>query len=394
VMLQVGSVSESIDVSASRRATSNRSLGGLAGGVSRKMAPLPPPPPPSPARSSGFGGGSYRVAEAAARAQQLGDLFEYKLKEPITIRKNQSALVPIVQSNVEAEKVSIWNANAGLPKPQRALWLKNTSGLTLDGGSFTVLEDESFAGEGLLEPLRPDEKRLVSYATDLALTVTAKQESAALRVSRVKVANGVMVHFREMREKKSYTFRNQDATARDVLVEHPVRQGFELRSDTRPVETTAQWMRFRLPVAPKQTATLLVEEGRAAETTYSIGMIKPEMVDAFVKESSIDKPLEEALRKVVAQKRVVSELEDQKAKLDAEVESIGEDQERLRENMKALKGSAEEKSLLQRYTKQLNAQENRIDALRTETAAMEQKVTAAEADLEKLIAALSFDRTL
>jgi hypothetical protein len=86
----------------------------------------------------GFGGGSFNVdeararAEAAARARELGDLFEYKLKEPISIPKNRSALVPIVQSTIQAEKVSVWNDRAGLPRPQRALWITNSSGLTLD----------------------------------------------------------------------------------------------------------------------------------------------------------------------------------------------------------------------------------------------------------------------
>jgi hypothetical protein len=61
------------------------------------------------------------ASESATQAQELGDLFEYKLKEPISIQKNRSALVPIVQSTIDAEKVSVWNERAGLPRPQRAL---------------------------------------------------------------------------------------------------------------------------------------------------------------------------------------------------------------------------------------------------------------------------------
>ena len=70
----------------------------------------------------------------------LGGLFEYKLKVKVTLKKNQSALVPIAQTGIEAEKVSLWTGTCGSGRPSRGLWLKNTSPLTLDGGSFSVLE--------------------------------------------------------------------------------------------------------------------------------------------------------------------------------------------------------------------------------------------------------------
>ena len=47
------------------------------------------------------------TTETAATAQELGDLFEYKLRQPVTIRRNQSALVPILQAEVDAERVSL-----------------------------------------------------------------------------------------------------------------------------------------------------------------------------------------------------------------------------------------------------------------------------------------------
>jgi len=78
----------------------------------------------------------------------------------------------------------------------------------------------------------------------------------------------------------------------------------------------------------------------------------------------------------------------------AETKRIFDDQQRLRENMKALKGSPEEKALLQRYTKELDDQENRLDAIRKETADLEQKRQAAQADLNRMIGELQFDTTL
>ncbi len=345
----------------------------------------------------GVGGAAFSVsaararAESAAQAQELGDLFEYKLKDLITIPKSRSALVPIVQSSITAEKVSIWNEQAGLPRPKRALWLTNSSGLTLDGGSLSVLEDETFAGEGIFDPIRPAEKRLISYAADLALNPSSKQSSEQQRVSEVRISHGVMTHVSETREKKTYTFRNEDGSPRTVIVEHPVRPGYTLRSEQQPAETTAGWIRFRLQVAPKQTASLVVDEARPIQTTYQISNITDDQVAVFIREKSIDKTVEAALRRIVEQKNVIADLDAKKQDREDQMEKIFDDQQRLRENMKALKGSAEEKALLQRYTQQLNEQENRLEMLRKESQQLEAQKDTAQAALDKMIEKLAFD---
>jgi hypothetical protein len=336
----------------------------------------------------GVGGGVFRVA---AVPQELGDLFEYKLKDPISIPKNRSALVPIVQAEIAAEKVSLWNDRAGLPRPQRALWLTNSSGNTLDGGSFSVMEEDTFAGEGIFDPIRPGEKRLVSYALDLALNASSKNSVESQRVTHVTVSEGVLKQTSEVRERKTYTFRNEDTSPRSVIVEHPVRRGYELRGNSRPDETTADWMRFRLQVDPKQTATLVLEEARPVETTYRLTNIDAQQVELFIRQKSIDKTVEEALHKILAQKEAIAALDSQKDERNDEMTKIFDDQQRLRENMKALKGSPEEKALLQRYTQQLNEQETRLETLRKEVAQFAQQSDSAQEALDKMIAALSFD---
>jgi hypothetical protein len=402
VRLDVGNTSETVEVTAAVPGiqTESSDVSSRASGTGRRLGTgesyakkkAPPPPPPMSAPSRKFDVGALRAqAQAAAQAQALGDLFEYKLKQPVTIQKNRSALVPIVQSPIDAEKVSIWNEHAGFPRPQRALWLTNSSGLTLDGGSFSVLEEETFAGEGIVEPIRPDEKRLVSYATDLALNASSKNSNERERVSRVRIAQGVLSQSSEIREKKTYTFRNEDSTPRTVIVEHPVRSGYELRGDAQPAEVTSGWMRFRVQVKPKETASLVVEEAKPLETTYVLTNITSDQVVLFAREQSINKTIEEALRKILAQKKVIEDLEAQKSARESEAERIFDDQQRLRENMKALKGSQEEKTLVQRYTQQLNSQENRLEALQKESEQLDAKVESAQSELDRMIQELSFN---
>jgi hypothetical protein len=345
----------------------------------------------------GQGGGAYRVGEAraqwnsAALSQELGDLFEYKLKSPITIPKNRSALVPIAQSPITTEKVSLWNEQARLLRPQRALWLTNSTGLTLDGGSVSVLEDETFAGEGLFDPIRPGERRLVSYANDLAVTVSSKIGSEREQVSRVVIDHGTMTQHNELREKKTYTFRNSDTSPRTLIVEHPVRQGYELRGSTKPDETTADWYRFRLKLDSKETAALVVEEARDEQATYALTNLNNAQLEIFLKQRSINPAVEDAMHKVLARKDAIDVLKEQKSTADNETQTIFDDQQRLRENMKALKGTPEEKALVQRYTTQLDRQETRLADLQNQSGNLENQIDLAEADLNRFIQQLSFD---
>jgi hypothetical protein len=402
--LHVGGVSETVEVRAqtpelqtstssmagSRSAGSGRTLGGQ-GQVSLKAAPPPPPPPPMMAARVQD---ARLAAMAQAAGQELGDLFEYKLKEPVTIRKNSSALVPIVQSEIAAEKLSVWNETQGMRRPQRALWLENTTKHTLEGGSFSVIESETFAGEGIFDLIRSGEKRLVSYASDLALNASSRSERQDQRITRVRIVKGLMIHEREVRQIRTYTFRNEDDKPRTVIVEHPVQAGFELRGAAKPFEVTSSWQRFRVEVGPRKPETLKVEEAQPAWANYQVKNLTSDQIGVFVSQKSISPAITAMLRKVVEQRGVVSEWETRASNLDEERDNIYDDQQRLRENIKSLKGSAEEKALLQRYTQELNRQEDRLQALKREIEDAGNKRDAAQEELDRMVAELAFDVAL
>lgn len=210
-------------------------MGGVAGGIGSGsgagMTPSGPPPEPSEEEEAAKVTEALSKEEVAVAATLVGELFEYNLKDKITVLKNQSALVPIVQSPIEAERVTLVTANENDPAqsvPLRALWLRNTSGLTLDGGTFNVLEQDSFAGEGIMDLLHPGERRLLSYAADRAVRVVKDNNPMGSRtVTRVSILKGVMSMHTEEREATTYIVHNADTIPRQVVVEHPIRQRLE-----------------------------------------------------------------------------------------------------------------------------------------------------------------------
>jgi len=361
-----------------------KAMAGLPAGV------LAPPPPTPNAIDE-----ARQMESAAASGQGLGDLFEYKLKDRVRLKKNQSALVPIVQTDVEAEKVSLWSGTSGAGRPLRAIWMKNTSALTLDGGSFNVLESEVFAGEGLTDPIKPGEKRLLSYATDLGLLVEAKQAASPQHVTKVKIQKGTMTQVSEEQQRTTYTVRNQDATPRVLVIEHPARTDWTfLKNSKQPEEQAPGTSRLRIEVAPNATAMLPVEEVHPLLTTYQISNLTDDQIVYFSKQGSVTAEMADALKKISAQKAVVAKLEQEMEDRQKDIDRIVDDQGRLRENMKALRGSAEEKALLQRYTKQLDDQETQIANLRKKITDTEAQRDAANEKLETMIDGLNLEATL
>jgi hypothetical protein len=335
------------------------------------------------------------ASDTAASAQGLGDLFEYKLKDRVSLKKNQSALVPIAQTDIQADKVSLWSGTSGSGRPLRALWLKNTSKLTLDGGSFSVLENEVFAGEGLMDAIKPGDRRLLSYATDLGLLVEAQKTTEPRRVERVKISKGVLTQSSELHEKTLYTVKNQDDAARILIIEHPARAFAALAHGTKEPEESAPGVyRFQIEIAPKATATLPIEEIQPLQQTYQIADLAPNQVALFVQDRTISPEMAAALEKITAQKAVVAGFEQEMSDRQGDIDRIVEDQGRLRENMKALRGSAEEKALLQRYTRQLDEQETQLETLRKKIRDTEAQRDAANEQLEKMIGELQLEATL
>jgi hypothetical protein len=310
----------------------------------------------------GIGGGSFRTnsagsdrdrfnpfaaaakQQAEAESKDLGDYFEYNLKQKITIGKNQSALVPILQSPIEAEKVTIWNENTR--EIRRALWITNSSGLTLDSGTFNILESDTFAGEGLIETVHPAERRLISYAADPALRVTMEQESSEKPVTRIHIVKGLMYLTREQRDNRKYTLHNADAAPRQVVIEHPARENWKLVEGPKPEETSASYLRFRVAVPAGQTQNLQIDEYHPESSEFALTNLDEKQVAFITQQRQITPAMQEAFRRVLDQKNKVDSSGTQVKTRQHEVETITKDQARLRENMKALKGSAEEKALL------------------------------------------------
>ncbi|MGA3049786.1 MAG: hypothetical protein ABSD67_24495 [Terracidiphilus sp.] len=334
-------------------------------------------------------GGVYRASDAIQEGDvstnAFDDFFEYALTQPVTIHKNESAMVPILQQELPAEHVTLWSQQERTPL--RAVWLENTSKLTLDSGSFSIFESGEFAGEGLLDPIHPGEKRLLSYAADQAVRVKVTDRDNKRTLHHVEIRKGVIIETHMDVASVTYSSTNSADVDRVVLLEHPRRiNGWSLDDGLKADETAPNLYRFKVPVAAHATAKLEVREhgpehqrvdlnSNQNQTEYLLDLVK-RVPDALDK-----------LKPVIDAQTALAELDHRIAESKKTEETAAADEARDRDNLTALKGN----DAARRFVDELNHAEDQLQATRKQTADLEQQKQAAVDKLNALIAGLSFD---
>ncbi len=387
VSLNIGSEAETVTVQAAGR---NRNIAGL-------MALAPGAAGPGSGggigsgSGAGFGGGVYRASDAIQQGDvstnAFDDFFEYAIAQPVTIHKNESAMVPILQQDLPAEHVTLWSARDS--RPLRAIWLENKSNLTLDAGSFSIFENGEFAGEGLLDPIHPGEKRLLSYASDQAVKVASSLVAQTHMLRHVAMHQGVLLETTDEVKGTNYTISNGAGEARTVIVEHTRVKGATLESDTKPVETTPSIYRFKVVVDPHQSTELHVSERSTIQQQIVINPDN-EQTGLLIETAKFTPQLAAQLKPLIDAETALNGLNDKLDENDQKQKALADDEARDRENVTALKGNDASK----RFVDELNQAEDQLQAARKDQTDLEKQRDAAQAQLDSIIAKLAFDADL
>jgi hypothetical protein len=325
------------------------------------------------------------VATAAAAAQ-LGDFFQYLIDKPVTLPRQKSALLPIVGKDVEATRVSIYNEGVQAKFPLLGLKVKNTSGLHLMQGPITVFEGSTYAGDARVADLQPNEERLLSYAVDLGTEVKPEVSADSGRLTHVKAVKGTLHTTTKLRETKTYTVKNRNPQDRVVLIEHPVRPGFQLVSKGRPAETARDVYRFELKVPAGKTATETVTEERDLTSTAQLTNSPDEQVRVFLQSPVVSEKVKAGLKKAQGLRWEWARTQREVAEQQRQLQAVAEDQGRLRANLREVPQSS---PLHKRYLDKLGKQEDEVEKYRADVQKLQGQEHAQKKALDDFLAAFS-----
>ena len=323
---------------------------------------------------------------AAARAGEAGSFFQYSLSLPVSLARQESAMLPIVGQDIEGRRVSIYNEASHPKHPMHGLKLKNTTGLTLMGGPITLFEAGSYAGDAQIDSLPAGAERLLSFALDLEAEVAPAARSVPDRLVAVRIARGTLTSTVTYRREKSYTAKVRGTRGRDLLIEHPLSADWTLVEPKQAEERTRDRYRFLVRLPSGGSQELLVAEERQAEQTVAVSNVSDELVAVYQKSPAVSQKVKDALAGVSRRKSELADTLRQRQEQERKAGSIRTEQGRIRQNMDSL---SRDSALYKRYVSQLDAQETELAGFLTEIDRLARKEMEQRKALEDYI--LSID---
>jgi len=303
--------------------------------------------------------------QAQAAGQKAGELFQYTIDTPVNLPHRQSALIPVVAQEIEAEKVSLYNADSDARYPLNALRIHNNTKLHLKGGPVTLFDAGVYAGDARMEDIPPGDTRLLSYAVDLAVAGERQTPQVSTVETGLSLKRRFLLITRKEHVETTYTLKSRADKPRTVLIEHPFNPAYTLLPSAKPLERTAALYRFAVVLAPGKSSTLKVEVERPQVESFTLLDGDMNRLIGYTKSKTISPKLLAVLQDIISRRRHVQDLQAQAAARDSDLQAINTDQERIRKNMEALD---KDSALYKRYVAELDMQETKIDTLRQEAA--------------------------
>jgi hypothetical protein len=297
-------------------------------------------------------------------------------------------MLPIVQKDIEADRVSIYNERVQAKHPLLGLKFKNTTGMHLMQGPVTVFEGSSYAGDTRFLDIHPKDERLVSYAIDLGTEVEPKLNNDGGPITKIIARQGVIYQTNRARESKNYKVVNRSEHDRTVLIEHPYRPEFALVSKVNPVERARDVYRFEVKVPAGKDASLDVVEERDAVSTVQINNADDNTIRFFLSQKITSDKVKQALEHAqqLKAKRAATERDLNQSRV--ELKEITDDQARIRQNLPVLPQTSD---AFKNYVKKLADQEPDVERLQKSIKELTQRATREQQEIDNYLNTLNVE---
>jgi hypothetical protein len=326
--------------------------------------------------------------QTASSGEERGALFAYRIDQPVSVARGQSGMVPIVGGKLTGKRELLYNSSKHPRNPVASLRFKNTTGLTLERGPVTVLEEREYAGEAMLEFSPTGSELIVAFAIELGVNIS-EQSQFETRLEKLGIT-GTYLQIQEYSVRTTtYELENQTEKPVTITLEHNRWQGSEVFETPEIITETLEFTRWNVPLEARGRKQFEVRE-RTLQTRFEeVRNLDGFQLQMYLENKFLDKQTHAALEHILRQYLSINTINQNLNKLEQERERIARRQQQIQANLVSLGREREEGKLRARLVKELESSEDRLQAMQNEEDGMRQQIADLETLATEMLAKLS-----
>jgi len=326
----------------------------------------------------------------AATATGLAELFQYEVLPPVTVGRGASALVPILSTQLPYRRRLLYNEQKLAGHPVATLSFGNATGLVLERGPVTVLEDGAYHGEAIVPFTRDGAEVHVAFAVELGIAVTLTRE-VSTQLAGIRVS-GALLHQQQATVTRTiYRLENRLPSKQTVILEHPIDAGAELVEPNAPEEQTAEWYRWTVSCPAHRATVFAVSQRRYQWQTSQVLDQSYEQLAEFLRRRWLDRSTLDRLRGLLDAKAAMARNAEERSRLQGERDGVYAREEQLRKNIGTLGAGGDEGVLRAEALVRLRTCEHRVEDIGASLSALEEQDRAHQAAIQTELGRLEVD---
>lgn len=330
-----------------------------------------------------------QAAPPAAQAREAGEFFQYIVTTPVSVKRGESALVPIIGAEVGYNRELLYNGTKLPNHPVAALRFDNITSLTLERGPVTVVVDGEYKGEAVVPFTGADNEVYLAYAVELGVRVTERGRPGSTEMAGLNIREGYLIIQEYYSQTTIYIMENTTDRDLTITIEAPILAGHELFDTAEPDVVTANERRWRVFTPAHNTTEFVRRERRLLTRREEVRKMDYRRLQKYLAERWLDQDVFDRLAGILENLEFIQDAHTEQEQLRGERGTIYERQAQLRENLNALKPAGEEGMLRTRMLRQLEATENRLEEIDTRLSELETLIEETEARIELALVELN-----
>jgi hypothetical protein len=239
-----------------------------------------------------------------------------------------------------------------------SLRLRNDSGLTLERGPITIVEDGQYRGEAMLPFTKPDGELVLAFAVELGIHVSEDvRETRSIR--GVHVAGSYLRIEEHWNREVTYHLINRTPQDQVVTVEQAKWSNAELADTRAPDDETGGHRRWRVACKPGPQTSFMVTQRVLTSRREAILDQDVRTLDRFLRDRLIDPGTRNRLEAILRLRQSLQDCEARLSELHDERVELGNRQDRLRQNLTIQATNQQEQEIRRRSADEFQRTQDR-----------------------------------